>query len=136
MDVKPNGVLQGMAGAMIWLALPAGAQAQTPPAPAPAAPPTWSVGPIDFSGFIDGYYSYKANRPSNLANGQINDLYNFNDKTDRRDWSNVNFFHKGDTELVKAQSTVRMAFIAFLRTEAISNRLAAAFSVAASHVGS
>jgi Putative beta-barrel porin-2, OmpL-like. bbp2 len=85
MDVKPNGVLQGMAGVMIWLALTAGAQAQTPPAPAPApaAPPTWSVGPIDFSGFIDGYYSYNANRPSNPAIGQINDLYNFNDKTDQ-----------------------------------------------------
>ena len=40
-------------------------------------------GGIDFSGFIDGYYSYNANRPSNAANGQVNDLYNFNDKTDQ-----------------------------------------------------
>jgi hypothetical protein len=38
---------------------------------------------MDFSGFIDGYYGYKANRPSNTANGQVNDLYNFNDKTDQ-----------------------------------------------------
>ncbi len=38
---------------------------------------------MDLSGLIDGYYSYNANRPSNLANGQINDLYNFNDKTDQ-----------------------------------------------------
>ena len=38
---------------------------------------------MDFSGFIDGYYSYNANRPSNAANGQVNDLYNFNDKTDQ-----------------------------------------------------
>jgi hypothetical protein len=38
---------------------------------------------MDFSGFIDGYYSYNANRPSNAANGQANDLYNFNDKTDQ-----------------------------------------------------
>lgn len=29
------------------------------------------------------YYSYNANRPSNSANGQTNDLYNFNDKTDQ-----------------------------------------------------
>ncbi|HEV2275609.1 MAG TPA: porin, partial [Acidobacteriaceae bacterium] len=43
----------------------------------------WSVGPIDFSGYLDGYYSYNANRPSNAFNGQINDLYNFNDKTDQ-----------------------------------------------------
>jgi hypothetical protein len=38
---------------------------------------------LDFSGFLDGYYSYNANRPSNAANGQTNDLYNFNDKTDQ-----------------------------------------------------
>ncbi len=38
---------------------------------------------MDFSGYLDGYYSYNVNRPSNAANGQINDLYNFNDKTDQ-----------------------------------------------------
>jgi Putative beta-barrel porin-2, OmpL-like. bbp2 len=58
------------------------AAADTPPAAAPAAP-TWSVGPMDISGMIDGYYSYNENRPSDAANGQINDLYNFNDKTDQ-----------------------------------------------------
>jgi hypothetical protein len=54
-------------------------------APADAAPAaaTWSVGPIEFSGLIDGYYSYNYNRPSNTANGQVNDYYNFNDKTDQ-----------------------------------------------------
>lgn len=72
----------------------AAAQTQTTPVPAPqttapsapsapSASPTWSVGSIDFSGFIDGYYSYNYNRPSNAANGQINDLYNFDDKTDQ-----------------------------------------------------
>ncbi len=61
------------------------AAAETTPAAAPAAAtsPTWSVGLLDFSGYIDGYYSYNANRPSNAANGQTNDLYNFNDKTDQ-----------------------------------------------------
>jgi hypothetical protein len=72
---------------------PAAAPAATPAAPAtpaaadqtPAAPaaPTWSVGPMDISGFIDGYYSVNFNRPTDSANGQINDLYNFNDKTDQ-----------------------------------------------------
>ena len=38
---------------------------------------------MDVSGFIDGYYSYNQNRPSSSANGQSNDLYNFNDKTDQ-----------------------------------------------------
>ena len=38
---------------------------------------------MDISGLIDGYYSFNYNRPSSLANGQANDLYNFNDKTDQ-----------------------------------------------------
>lgn len=94
MDLKPQSVLQGMAGAVILLAIVAGAQTpsaptstpdSTPaaaPAAAPAAP-TWSVGTVDFSGYVDGYFSYNANRPSNAANGQVNDLYNFDDKTDQ-----------------------------------------------------
>jgi hypothetical protein len=50
------------------------------PAPATAPPqdsvpsPTWSAGPIDFSGLIDGYYSFNFNHP---ASG-FNQLYNFN----------------------------------------------------------
>jgi Putative beta-barrel porin-2, OmpL-like. bbp2 len=83
-------VFNGMSGVLLCFALAVCAQAQSSsptPTPAPAAaaaaPPTWSVGSLDFSGFIDGYYSYNANRPSNTANGQVNDLYNFNDKTDQ-----------------------------------------------------
>lgn len=38
-----------------------------------AAPPPWSVGPIDFSGLIDGYYSFNFNHPASQTNG----LYNF-----------------------------------------------------------
>lgn len=85
--MKVSNSLYGMAGVLLCCALSAAAQtssSSTPaPPPAPAAAPTWSVGSLDFSGFIDGYYSYNANRPSNFANGQINDLYNFNDKTDQ-----------------------------------------------------
>lgn len=88
--MKATHVLHGITGALLCFALSAGAQTtapSTPPAsttpPATAAPPTWSVGSLDFSGYIDGYYSYNANRPSNAANGQVNDLYNFNDKTDQ-----------------------------------------------------
>ncbi|MGA2673150.1 MAG: porin [Terracidiphilus sp.] len=103
MYLNPNRILQSMAGAAMAMAMIAGAQTPAPPAPAPApaaapapapapadqtpaaapAAPTWSVGPMDISGFIDGYYSYNANRPSDSANGQVNDLYNFNDKTDQ-----------------------------------------------------
>ncbi|GAC1416210.1 MAG: porin [Acidobacteriaceae bacterium] len=55
----------------------------TAPAATPTAAPVWSVGGLDFSGYVDAYYSYDINRPSNAANGQANDLYNFNDKTDQ-----------------------------------------------------
>jgi hypothetical protein len=49
------------------------ALAQDPPAdtsttaPAPATP-TWSAGPIRFSGLIDGYYSYNFNHPASHNN--------------------------------------------------------------------
>ena len=41
--------------------------APTPPA-APVAPPTWSAGPITFSGLVDGYYSYAPNHPGSGTN--------------------------------------------------------------------
>lgn len=85
-----------VAGLAAAIALAVSAHAQTPaPAPAPAAqtpaatpaPATpefpWKIGPMAVTGFIDGYYSYNANQPTDSANGQINDLYNFNDKTDQ-----------------------------------------------------
>ncbi len=78
--------LLGVAGGALFCctaAVTAQPQNTPAPAPAPASAPVWSLGPIDFSGFLDGYYSYNANRPSNAANGQINDLYNFDDKTDQ-----------------------------------------------------
>jgi hypothetical protein len=107
MNLNPNRIFQTMAGTAMAFALIAGAQ--TPPAPAPAATPaatppaaapapaadqapaapaapaapTWSVGPMDVSGFIDGYYSVNFNRPTATNNGQVNDLYNFDDKTDQ-----------------------------------------------------
>jgi hypothetical protein len=86
MYMNTNRILQTMAGTVMAIALTAGAQTTPAPAAAPApapAAPTWSVGTIDVSGFIDGYYSYNANRPSDAANGQVNQLYNFNDKTDQ-----------------------------------------------------
>jgi hypothetical protein len=81
------------------------AQAPAPPA-APAAAPTWSVGPMDISGLIDGYYSYNANRPSDAANGQINDLYNFNDKTDQFNLSEARLTLNHDPDPVGAHVDV------------------------------
>jgi hypothetical protein len=100
MVTNSNLILKTMAGAVLAIAMMAGAQAPAPPAqasePAPAATPaatpapaatapaapTWSVGPMDISGFIDGYYSFNANQPSS-PNSQVNQLYNFNDNTDQ-----------------------------------------------------
>src|ERR1035441_1247182 len=90
MDLKPQRVLQGVAGALMLFAIVAGAQTPAAPAPAtpsdtttapaaaaaPAAAPVWSVGTIDFSGYLDGYFSHNNNRPQNM----INDYYNFDDK--------------------------------------------------------
>lgn len=55
---------------------PSAAPAPTPApaaAPAPAPSETWSIGPIDFSGLIDGYYGYNFNHPAD----RTNQLYNF-----------------------------------------------------------
>jgi hypothetical protein len=103
MKLRPHSVLQGMAGALMCLAVVAGAQttsetappsttaADSKPAtatdstPAPVAPPAapvWSVGSLDFSGYVDGYYSYNYNRPGQNV-GQTNQLYNFDDATDQ-----------------------------------------------------
>lgn len=50
--------------------------ANTAPTAAPAAAPSiWSVGGIDFSGLVDGYYNFNANHPPNSSNG--NQLRNF-----------------------------------------------------------
>ena len=65
-------------------ASPNGAEkpAAPPPADAPAttpAAPVWSVGPIDFSGLVDGYYNFNFNHPAS----QTNQLYNFDVKANQ-----------------------------------------------------
>lgn len=95
MKSKLHRIVQSLAGIAVAAAITAGAQTPAPDAPAapaaqaPAAAPAsspgfpWKIGPMAVTGFIDGYYSYNANQPSSSANNQINDLYNFNDKTDQ-----------------------------------------------------
>lgn len=84
------------------------AAAQTPAtpaaAPAAAAPaaPTWSVGPMDISGMVDVYYSDNFNRPNAQDNGQVNDFYNFNDKTDQFNISAAKFSLNHDPDPVGA----------------------------------
>lgn len=65
----------------------------TPPAASPAASPAWSVGPIDFSGELSGYYTYNANHPHNQGDSASsssnwgNNLYNFNTQAHTLDLS-------------------------------------------------
>jgi len=107
MQLRLKPILQATAGLPLAIALlanaqapasdsaPAAAPAAQAPAAAPAAPAAaplkfpWKVGPMAVTGFVDGYYSYNYNQPADSANGQINDLYNFNDKTDQVDLSAV-----------------------------------------------
>ena len=104
MNMNMNRILQSIAGASLAMALMAGAQTPAPPAPAATPAPTWSVGPMDISGFIDGYYSFNANRP-NTQDGydQINQLYNFNDKTDQFELSAAKLTLNHDPDPVGAR---------------------------------
>jgi hypothetical protein len=43
--------------------------------PAPPTPSVWSIGGIDFSGLVDGYYNFNANHPPDSSDG--NQLRNF-----------------------------------------------------------
>lgn len=52
---------------------------QQAPTPAPPAPTTWKVGPVDVSGMIDGYYSFGFNHPAN----HVNLLRTFDDKANQ-----------------------------------------------------
>jgi hypothetical protein len=61
-------------------ATPAASPAQSAaPAAPPEAAPTWSIGPIDFSGLVDGYYVFNANHPASSTN----QLYNFDTKANQ-----------------------------------------------------
>jgi len=70
----------------LWFAASVFGQNAPAPAPAPAAaPPPWSIGAIDFSGLVDGYYSFNGNHPPPTPSANVggltgagNQLYNFN----------------------------------------------------------
>ena len=84
-------------------AIATGGSAQAPSSPPPEpSPAAWRVGPIDMSGLIDGYLSYNANHPSNSANGQVNDLYNFDDKTGQLNLSELRLTLNHDPEPIGA----------------------------------
>ena len=74
--------LAGLAAACASFAQTETAQTPTPaqtPAPAPDKPSTWSVGPIKFSGLIDGYFSKNFNNPAS----RFNQLRNFDVKSNQ-----------------------------------------------------
>jgi hypothetical protein len=88
MFLKANRLLfPGVALAALTLGGAASAQspapAPTPPAAPASTPANWHFAGVDWTGYLDGYGSLNNNHPTNLANGQSNDLYNFNDRTDQ-----------------------------------------------------
>ena len=119
--LRVNRFLSRLPGVALAAAVSAGAQTPAAPAPAPdqapaAAPapaqapaPAASArganlerGPMDISGLIDGYYSYNANRPSDQRTDKVNDLYNFNDKTDQFNLSEARLTLNHDPDPVGA----------------------------------
>lgn len=142
MHFNSNRILQTMAGTAMTMALLAGAQAPAPttpapaPAPAPAAAPapapTWSVGPMDISGFIDGYYSSNFNTPKdvNSALSQTNQGYNFDDLTDQFSLSAAKLTLNHDPDPVGAHID-----LLFGRTETLINTSPSNSSAAASDQG-
>lgn len=104
MRIRFIGLLGCMLG--LLLVLPVSGQdanptVAEPAAAAPAAPqggsaPTWSVGPIDFSGAVDVYYTYNANHPGSMTTG----LYNFNTQANQFDLSLLKFSMSHDTDPV------------------------------------
>ena len=78
---------------------PAG-QAPAQPAPAPPAPSPWSVGPIDFTGLVDGYYGLNFNHPASGFNGLNNGAYvrNFDVKANQfsLNMAELNLAHSAD----------------------------------------
>jgi hypothetical protein len=155
MILKSSHTFQFITGAALTLAVAAAAQAPAPgapaapavasaaaPAPAAAAaatpadaqpvPARWHVGPVDFSGFLDGYYTYNANDPSESANGKSNDLYNFNDKANQFNLSaakltlnhdpgklgaRVDFIYGRTNKLVNAPNQLEFVEQAFISTK-------------------
>jgi len=109
MNAKRNPVVAGMGTILLALGLTASAQTQTtPPAQTPAAtapavpaaaqapaaapaaapapaPTNWKFAGVNWTGFVDGYYSFNDNHPTNSADGQSSDLYNFDDRTNQWD---------------------------------------------------
>jgi hypothetical protein len=138
MYVNKNRFFKMMAGTVLAIALAADAQTQVPTTqtavptqaatptavdqtPAAPAPLTWHIGPMQISGFVDLYYSYNANHPSYEGNGQINQLYNFNDKTNQVSLSAAKLTLNHDPNPVGAHLD-----LIFGRTNELMNGLASA----------
>ena len=76
------------------------------PAPAPAAPPTtWSIGAIDVSGLLDGYYSFNNNHP---ASG-FNTLRNFEVKSNQfsLNMSKLSLSHAANPDRIHTRRRLR-----------------------------
>ena len=95
---------------------PAAAADKPADAPAPAPPtPVWSVGPIDFSGLVDGYYSLNFNHPAS----KINNGRNFDAKANQfsLNMAKLTMEHTADPVGFKLELGFGRAFEIFNATE-------------------
>ncbi len=90
----PSGQAAATSAPVAQESAPATPPAQVPAAASEPAPPTWSAGPIDFSGRVSAYYTYNANHPASMTN----QLYNFNVKANQLslDMAEFNLSHTAD----------------------------------------
>jgi hypothetical protein len=65
--------------AALFIAAACSGQTTTTDTPAPASNSIWSAGPIEFSGLVDGYYSFNFNHPQS----RNNNLRNFDAKANQ-----------------------------------------------------
>lgn len=126
--MNAKGLIRGLSGLAIACAV--SMYAQTPDAPAtpaptsaPAAdpaPPTWSVGPIDFSGFVDAYYNFNANHPQNKSYGNQLHYFDLDSDTFSLAMARLSLAHDADPVGFRVDLGFGKGYEAFLAADSTS----------------
>lgn len=100
----------------------------TPPAATPAAAPSvWSVGGIDFSGLVDGYYNFNANHPPESTNGNQLRNFDYDANTFSLNMAKLTMAHDADPVGFRIDLGFGKAFNEILSTEPNFKHLEQAF---------
>ncbi len=101
----------------------ADAPAASAAATAPAAAPVWSVGGIDFSGLVDGYYNFNANHPPISANGNQLRNFDYDANTFSLNMAKLSLSHDPDPVGFRVDFGFGKAFTTILSSEPFFNNL-------------